>query len=354
MPIELPVSAPVIVVRGGQATSSNNEGTSGGGGVPVAPFTPRQVAGLVPLTPCDEVPCRTLPDVACCERLTVFGNIGDNKSTYENDISNFLIDVGLYRANVGGVTVAWTLERGTSGFGVDCEYGSTYALNNTDYGTPLPFGTYSTHQSYNGYIIDWGKVLNVRGAGTYRVRVTITYGDVEFCFLSPPFWLREFDCKLADGTVKFETSLTGKIGSIKEQGYIFDLCNMTHRDSIRVRGFFGYETVPEYLQLLNEFQNGNIQQIRNEAVQQFRYLSHYMPKEYHDRFKVYGMMADELRVSDYNRNNSDYNISQLKISPASGYEPTYQDMNRRRISKVEVTFKAGVQNVIKSLCCSIK
>jgi len=58
--------------------------------------------------------------------------------------------------------------------------------------------------------------------------------------------------------------------------------------------------------------------------------------------------------SDYNINNSDYNIKRKSLIRASSFEPVYFDDKWRRMAKVEVDFKRGVQSVIKSICCEPK
>jgi hypothetical protein len=227
-------------------------------------------------------------------------------------------------------------------------------MTGTTYGTNIAFGQYASCPSYRGYIVNWGKVLNLHGEGLYYVQVTGSFGGTEYCLQSPAFNLRAFACKWADGTVKFDMKATGQIGAVYPQGYIHSLCGFDFIDSIRLPGMFGQEIVKEYLEVYNEYQNGLQSQVRNEAVQGYKFYSKLWLKEYHDRLKVYGLMADVLKVSDYNYANSDYSISQLRVKRAGNYEPQYYEKNRVRMQKVTVEFESGVQNIIKSLCCKVR
>jgi hypothetical protein len=210
------------------------------------------------------------------------------------------------------------------------------------------------HTTYAGVVLDWGIVYNQFGQGIYRLKVETIMKELQGCLVSEKFRLLAWDCLRAHGTVKFEAWVTGKIGDKYTQGKIFDLCGFYWYDSVRLRGLFGYETTPEYLEIKHEYQNGLQERIKDEALQRYEYRSGYYQKYLHDRFKIYGMMSDKLLVSDYNNNNSDYQIKRKPITKGGAYEPEYLDKQRRRLSKVTVIFEEGQQSVIKSICCDLK
>jgi hypothetical protein len=178
--------------------------------------------------------------------------------------------------------------------------------------------------------------------------------------VSEPFCLKEWSCSGTDVTVRWESKITGgRIGSITDDQRVFDFCcqnplngisAVTWYDSIRVYGFFGKEKT-EYERLLIEYQNGEVVQVRNEAIQKFEYESALQPKWVHDRLKAYGLMADTLLVSDYNWNNADYEVDQKGVVCDGSYEPDYNE--NTRYSNVKVQFKERIQNVIRDKCCSI-
>ncbi len=336
--------------------------TGGNGGVPLAYLTMTQVAGLVPLYSCDATECRVNPLEGCCDRLLVFGGTeyAGNLGTYENDINSFLVDVQLYTTNTGTLATTWHLQKCS---GADT-WTNVTAINNTTYGYHWALGSVVANPTYTGIRVNWGKVLNAFGRGIYRVRVYTEMGALNDCLISAEFELKGFDCDDAHGTIKFETLLHGQIGAYGTKGRVFNMCGFSPKpedggrgkqvgwyDSCRYKGFFGYETIAEYIEVMNEYQNGKQERVKDEAVQEYSCYLYYMEKDFHDRFKIYGMMSDVLQVSDYNINNADYNINQLPIVKASTYVPTYQDKVWNPRQKVELKFRNGFQGLIKSICC---
>lgn len=178
---------------------------------------------------------------------------------------------------------------------------------------------------------------------------TPTTPCIPFCFVGEPHRLMPFNCDIANLTIKFETNQTGIIGSIQSDGSIFDLCGITLYDSIRVPGFFGHGK-GSYNEELLEYQNGLIDMVRDENILKYFCEINLVPMWLHKRLMSYGLMADYLFVSDYNRNNSDYEIKHLRVIKDGGYEPEYIIGNR--LSSVELNFKAGQQSIIKSSSCN--
>ena len=340
-------------------------------GVPVMEVNPVQVAGLLPLKPCDETECREIcPDGI---KHTVFGEkLGvsfQQGQTYENDWSSFMIDVSIFKANPTTVTVTMFLEKFYQGQWRPSPFAPN--LNDNIYGQYFGLGDVPGHPSYAGYQINWGSVMNTFGIGCYRFRVetsftTVTLSDLgepmptvhEGCLVSPVFDVKMWNCFVAHGTVKFETWLTGLIGDPYEDYKKHDLCGVLWYDSIRVGGFIHYAKSPEYLTNNLEWgapNDGKIEKVSDEQIQRWQYNSRYLPEYVHTRFATFAMMSDLMFASDYNINNSDWTLKRRNFIYDSGYEPESIDKTaywqRRNKLNVEVFFKRGVQSVIKSLCC---
>jgi hypothetical protein len=326
--------------------------TEGGDGTPrpVVLLPPFQVAGLIPMHPCDAEDCRKYDIGRCCYKHKAFGYTqGGNvpgDSTYENDRSNFTVDVGVFGTNPAA-TCIFTIERCAGGRWEQI----TTIINNT-YGTYEALGTIAGHPTYAMFYVNWGKVLQDFGPCSYRVVAVSALGELRYCLASEEVELREFHCFFADKTVKLETVLTGQHGSATNRGYVFDLCGLEFKDSIRIPGFFGHREIPEYMEVLNKYQNGKIIQVRDEAVETFKLFTRMVPEEIHYRISVYVMMADQAAVSDYNWSNPDYSIRRLRIRKNGGYKP--ERAAGVRESDVVIEFKAGIQNIIASLCCPTK
>lgn len=353
--------ATTTVVRTGVSAGAANLGTVVS--VTKKPIVPTQIAGLVPLYECDSNECRIPSVCECCDKLPVFGNVqpgrggvptADINSNYKNDWNFFYVDYPLYAANPAAVA-NWTIQKCSKNPDATKE-GSKYWINsisfsNNFYGVFFALGSIAGHRSYTGIWINWGKVLLGRGAGTYRVKLTTSFGGQTTCQVSDDFVLKQFDCNLADKTVKWEIILPNTIGSHNVQGKLFDLCNMKAPDSVRMYGFFGKEKKYEYLKVYQELQNGTVNQVRNEALQEWEFTSRLWPKEYLDRLSVYMMMAKTRKVSDYNINNSDYNIKQLLVVPEGSWEPEYHEKDHNLKQNVPVKFRSGQQSIIASDCC---
>lgn len=346
----------------------------------------RQVIGLVPLLPCDESDCREEPQQQC-NINPVFGNIIEGSpvmdSTYENDWNTFVIDYPIPSSINDGV-INWVLEKAdnknyyTPGSDDIWDWELITVLDGTNNnGIRYVQGSIPGHPSYDGYAVNWGQVLNNYGTGFYRIKcivgiitlqVTFPAGGVPIeieapeivkCVISMPFQLWAWDCLKADGTVKFETWNTGEIGDVNKQYGIFDLCGIDWFDSIRFFAFFGFQTIPNYEETLLEYDTGYLDEIRNKALKAFVLNTKYLPKWFHDRFAVYGLMAQTSLVSDYNYSNSDYYIKRFSVKRNSDYSPKWLDGNRfdgsmrwrQRTGKVTVKFRERVESIISSICC---
>lgn len=350
----LPISPRPVPISpvGGVTTPISGGSTADTQGVRT--ILPIQLLGFVPLVSCTLEECRKFN--GDCYLNPVFGSVNVSGSTYENDMSTFFIDDSLRRVTVFNIE---KLDRRLNVWENVARIGSTLTSlfpYVTTYGTYYNYGAFITHPNYLGVQINWGYVYSNNGSGVYRLKIeSPAVVDTKpkpypYCLVSEPFDLNSFDCNRAHGTAKFEANQSGRIGSIDNDGYIFDLCNIRLYDSIRQKGFFGREKT-SYDEIMLEYQSGKMERVRDEAKQIFEWDSKPMPKYIHDRFKAYGLMADDMWVSDYNKNNSDYNIKRKQIVKAAGYEPEYSIGTR--LSWVKTEFKEGIQSVIKSTSCQV-
>ncbi|MFI5404919.1 MAG: hypothetical protein ACHQ1D_00250 [Nitrososphaerales archaeon] len=348
-------------------------------GGPKAP-TPRpryinsiQILGFIPLTcatqherlkafsQCD---CRDWKDDDCYIN-PVFGDSSGQYNPYKNDKNNFLLEYPfLYKFQWNDPSLSFfQLEEWNGSAWV-----STAILNDDSFGVLNKLGTMKIPY-FTQFTIDWQKVIMQFGEGLYRFRVNNNIFGAGSIYVSEPFCLREWNCKEANKTVKWNANITGgRIGSITDDKKIFNLCctsesgqkvensgpsktcTYTWQDEVRIYAFFGKETT-DYERENIEYQNGEIIKIRDEAIQKFEYETALLPKYLHDRFKAYGVMADELYVSDYNWNNSDYEIKNKRVVCDGAYAPEYD--RHTRYSKATVVFKEGFQNVIRDKCCTV-
>lgn len=322
-----------------------------------------QILGFIPLV-CDTPHSRLAPFNQCdcrdwtdddCYINPVFGDSSGATDPLKNDTSGFMLEYPLlydFLWDDPSIT-SFSLEKFVDGFWVGIAL-----LNNNNLGTYNALGTMCI-KNWTQFVIDWQKVIIAHGEGIYKFRVDNNLFGFGSTYESEPFCLKEWSCKAAAKTVRWDAVIRGgRVGSITNDQMVFDLCceriddhkkllTQTWRDSVRVYGFFGKEKT-EYERENIEYQNGEVIKIRDEAIQKFEYESALLPKYLHDRFKAYGIMADELLVSDYNWNNSDYEVKQKRVVCEGSYEPEY---NYGRLSHVKVIFAEGFKNVIRDKCC---
>lgn len=328
---------------------------------------PFQVVGLVPLVCPDADPrCPSFSKCDCREWTDdeyyinpVFASTTDT-DLLKNDHSMFLLEYPFF------YLYQWS-NPSLSQFSLEewdgTQWITTTNLDTNAYGTYYDF-TSICIENWKGFNIDWRLVINAFGEGFYRFKAAYTVGGNSAYLVSEPYCLKEWSCEGTDVTVRWETEISGgRIGSITNDQQLFVFCCFTAVkggativtpvswwDQIRVYAFFGRETT-EYEKVQVEYANGEIVQVRNEAIQKFQYESALQPKWIHDRLKAYGIMADKLWVTDYNWNNSDYEIDKRMVVCDGGYAPEYNE--NTRMSNVKVDFKEGFQNVIRDRCCDI-
>src|SRR3972149_2536715 len=251
---------------------------------------PVQIVGFVPVYDSSLVDCREFID-DCCYTNPVFANESGGNA-WENDKSSFLF--GMPSAPHPAVpgspnySITFRLEKLVSAV-----WTVQTVLNNNNNGTFYNVGTITGFPAYIGYQIDWQKGLQNFDYGNYRLKVSATtYGVVKTLY-SFPFCLHTYSCDNVHKTTRFEATINTKIGSIDDQTAMFDLTGINWYDSVRMKGFFGYEK-SEYSEVNIEYDNGQVNKIRDEAIQKYQWKSGRLPKYIHDRFKAYGLMADTL------------------------------------------------------------
>ena len=319
-----------------------------GGGVKFVTKNPTQVVGLTPLFPCTVDDCRYLFEDDQVNKVS--GHIADGVNpTYKNDFTTILIDMSAYTSNPLTVSVSFLLQKLAGGV-----WSTVATLNNTTNGIFYPLNGWPTHPTYTGYALNWGLVLLNHGRGTYRIKVTSAFKSFVGCLVTDCFHLRAFDCDWVHGTVKFERWITGIYGDPYISYFLHDICDILWYDSFRYNGFFGERDTEEYREVALKWGKpslGKVELVKDEALPGFMWHSNYFKQPYHDRFSVFGMMGGDTRVSDYNINNSDYYMKRVEMVKNGGYSPIYKDQLQRRISRVDVKFRRGVQSIIHSVCC---
>lgn len=318
-------------------------------GIILAKKDPTQVVGLTPLYPCSIDDCRFIDEDDVLNKVSGYVPDGSN-ATYKNDFTPLLVDFSIYSANPAQTSVSFLLQELVNGV-----WSTLATLNTNSFGIYYPLNTFKTHPTYAGFALNWGKVLNTHGPGTYRIKLESTYKLYSSCLVTDCFHLREFSCDWLHGTVKFERWITGIYGDPYVSYFQHDICDILWYDSFRYNGKFGNRKVKEYREERLKWgapKIGKVDLVKDEAVLGYEFSSNYFKQPYHDRAQVYLMMGGETRVSDYNINSSDYNLKRVEMVKAGNWVPEYKDPLWRRVARVDVEFERGVQSIIHSICCS--
>lgn len=331
----------------------------------------QQVIGLVPLYPCDNTECRvdkfksdTITDDSKFP-LQVFAQLSGT-DLYFNDRNSWLFEL----PNLGtSQAVNFYLDRLVGTTWTQIEH-----LNNNNFGEYYPkssTGTLCGFKKWTGYVLYWQKVIQVHGAGMYRFRALTSASFMSLCNASPSFCLNFFDCYEANKSTKFEANYSGgKFGSINKAnggGNFWEFCCFDNNkgtstpinwyDSIRVPGFFGREEKAITRNNI-KYTTGQVVKIRDESISKFKWQNFSssatnpgtgLPFWFYDRFSVYGLMADQLLVSDYNLNNADLNIKRYSVQADSDVTPKYRGSSR--FQNIELSFKSATSYAIRTRCC---
>jgi hypothetical protein len=290
---------------------------------------------------------------------TFVGTIAANTASITSQLGGTLS--GNVAMSINGTTLTGTITGTINGFAIVAGVVNALQISGTFANGSI---AYTVTGTINGIAFNGGGQYNSFNSkidsGSIAIQNSVTAAStIVACKCSDIFWLRKWNCDQANGTVKFECWNDGVIGDIDNDYLVFDLCGMNLYDSCRYYGFIGDEKT-SYDRVDLEFQSGLIDPIRNKALQKFKYNSKMMPKPYHDRFKVYCLMANTILGSDYTTYNADYFIKRKTFIAAGGYEPNYYHNKfhdrsmqyRARMADVSLDLAEGVQSVIKSICCT--
>ena len=292
------------------------------------------LAGKILSLPIDITPPREDNDTTpsdCCEDclvLPAFAELGaEQTDPLKNDFYT-----AMFRAPVFS-TATITLERYE-----DCEEWATVALLNEDdtYGTYYPpaIELFSLRKHIvNGFTVDWFKVLNSLGPGHYRIKGTV--GSTTYITL--PFKLREWSVYGVDGTVRFDWTYKGEQADMNNYQVRTYYGSTGFPAMIRVLGRFGKMTLG-YEPTDRDLNTGKTERVRVDITPKYVFGSGRLYYTVHELLGFNAFIADDLKVTDFNVRTQYYDIIQLPVRIAGGYDPNYAHANRK-IFEVSVEFQ---------------
>lgn len=208
-------------------------------------------------------------------QLVLYGN-----NDYETDRSDFLIDIP-------DLTGSFEIYLKNIITGVEVQL-----LDNT-YGTYFALGSFSTQPKKGGYLINWGLVASVLGAGRYKVRIIQNYFGQSPETISHEYNLKPYSPTLANGTVKFEAVQNGCIiGGV-------DYTGMNWVSSVRFPAYF-YEIDPRTEIESYQSLSRKVTQIQETTVIRYQLDTKLIPNQVLNKIKNDKLMADDIFITDYN------------------------------------------------------
>lgn len=247
----------------------------------------------------------------------VFANVGGE--SYQNDKNSFLLS-----KRVNADTITFKL----------CKDGSEIATISDDtYGTY--YASFPSQPLYTGFIIEWEKVLNIEGTGSYKVIIERDILGVQDQLESQCFRLMPYSDALANGTVRVETIQTGNI--ISSDIDYTDLLDNGWYQSFRMRGFFGFKTprleIDNYLD-----RNYELRQIQDKIVNEWILETEFIPSIISNQLTQDNMLANQIFITDYNIQNHEIYRS-IQVYPSEFEEVVHPQFNKNVRYRIKFTDK---------------
>ena len=164
----------------------------------------------------------------CCYTNMVLASI-DSDRYEENDFTGFY-----YNRQTDSDTCDFKLKSIIDDSEID--------LVDDTYGELKQFNSIEGNERITVFIVDWKKVLTLKGEGDYRVIRDITIAGINVPLESNTFTLEAFTQQRAENTVRIDCTMNGQM--VKEGVNFY---NSGFRTGLRFKGFFGNRN-PKYTQ----------------------------------------------------------------------------------------------------------
>lgn len=284
-----------------------------------------------PVTPTLLLPNKELFD--CCGDKKLLALANDGVSNEENDFFTFMdicsptATAAIYKIYKNNVLVA-TISGGNT-CGVDYPFGFQ-TVNN---------------QKYVGYKVEWYKVLDLYGAGTYKFELVVTdpllgNGSI-FSFDFKLCVYRDF---LAETTIRLQWWQNGTIGSIADDKKTVDYLGLNWVNQIRLPGFFGFPTA-EYTKETIQYTNGAREWTFDEQEPIYMLKTKPFPAQIHNLFRISIMQSDRCIITDYNSRNAEKYVNK-EIMFQTEYKPTWRPL-MSKLAPIELAVKQRYNNYKK-------
>lgn len=261
----------------------------------------------------------------CCYIHVVFADV--NSSTdFKNDYSAFY-----HQRQLSNESVDFIL--------LNMESMVETTLSDGTFGQFFDFGSLTNNVNLKGYLIQWKKVLQTIGEGSYKIIKRINIAGVDVDIPSIVFTLRQYSSKLADNTVRIDVVMNGVL--IKDG---IDFTGVGWKHSLRVPGFFGArEPGLEEDNLVNR--NYEKKQISMRQTNEYKFQTNLVPDCVTNEIWDFILMSNDIYFNDYNLNNHSYDFVKFGAKFASNEGTEYPTKSRK--ARLNLIFNDKFENNIK-------
>ena len=229
----------------------------------------------------------------CCYNHKVFASSSD-LDPYKNDFSGFY-----HKRQITSETCKFIL--------IQTSNQVEHELNDSTFGIFKNFGSIANEQNLTTFVLDWKKVLNELGEGSYKVvkRVNLIGIEKETQYLV--YSLSEYSSLKSDKTVRIDVTMSGLLE--KEN---IDFTDSDFKDSIRVPGFFGRRD-PTFEEDNLIDRNYQKRQISMKQTNEYKFQTNLIPECVTSLIYDFLLFSQDIRVNDYNLNNHSYKYKDFLV-----------------------------------------
>ena len=217
--------------------------------------------------------------------------------------------------------------------------GTETDLNNNTFGDFADFNTIQDNENLSYYILEWKKVLQNLGEGQYKIVKRFTIGSISTEIVINGFQLKQYRNDLANKTVRFDVIMNGYFEKLQA-----NFNNSNFISNFRIKGFFGNrepKLEEDYLIDRNYKKN----QISNKLTNEYKFQSNLVPECVTKELWDFILLADDIKISDYNFNNHSFNYKLFPVKFENNDGSDYSILSRK--VKLNLTFSDRYENNIK-------
>lgn len=261
----------------------------------------------------------------CCYVHYIYADANSSED-FKNDYSSFH-----HQRQLSNETVEFKM--------IHIETSNEYILNDSTYGVYYGFGSFSENINLSGFRVEWKKVLDDIGSGSYKVVKTVNKIGVSAEYNSITYTLSQFSERMADKTSRIDVVLNG---FMEKDGT--DFTNIGWKDSIRVPGFFGrreFQFEEDFL-IDRSFEK---RQISMKQTNEYKFQINLVPYCITNQIIDLSLFADDIYINDYNLNNHSYNYKKFPVKFQANENTDYSSTTRK--ARLNLLFNDKFENNLK-------